>query len=251
LGGAGWLAGAGLGVAAGLAGGWVTAVGQTGNATDFYTFTNNEGKTVVAQIVNVVDDTVYLKRQDGQSFQVPISEFIGSDQASIRWWAVQEATQDGAEVFKIVATPSKGKETFNPTNNQLTWDEGFTVKLTNETPLHLVNPVIHYILLTAPQFGTVAHVFGNATLAELPANGEATFETSKSAVVQYGEGPGHHDINNQVLAVWVRIYDSNNQLVQEWCSSLDLMKSETWDYPTRTGRRQRPAPPPTEDAGGG
>jgi hypothetical protein len=246
LGGAGlsWrgLACAGLGLAAGM----LVAAAQGADAPaalldsrappDVYTFTNNEGKQIVAQIMNVVNDTVYLKRQDGQSFEVGIGTFRDEDQAAIRWWAEQHAMLDGAQIFQFSSTSVKTKETI--TNNVVTWGATYKVKLANQTPLHIVGPVIRYILLVAPSAGQVSHQFGTAALDDLPASNETTFETNPVQVTQYGQGPGIHDINNQLLAVWVRVYDSHNQLIQEWCSSLDYMKSETWDYPVQ-GRGRR------------
>jgi hypothetical protein len=236
----GWrgLAWAGLGLVAGMRVAAAQGADAPAAATpaDVFTFTNNEGKQIVAQIMNVVNDTVYLKRQDGQSFEVAIDSFRDEDQAAIRWWAEQQLMQDGAQMFEFTGVMVKANESV--TNNVLTWNATYKVKMANQTTLHVMAPVIRYILLVAPQVGQISHQFGTATLEDLPASNETTFDTNPVQVTQYGQGPGIHDINNKLLGVWVRVYDSHNQLLQEWCSSLDYMKSETWDFPAQ-GRGRR------------
>jgi len=232
-----WLAAAGLGLAVGMLAARGADAPAAATPADVYTFTNNEGKQVVAQIMNVVNDTVYLQRQDGQSFEVAIGTFRDEDQAAIRWWAEQQATQDGAQLFQFSSTAVKTKETI--TNNVVTWGATFKLKLANPTTLHLTGAVIRYILLVAPSAGQITHQFGTATVNDLPGGNDTTFETNPVQVTQYGQGPGIHDVNNQLLAVWVRVYDSHNLLIQEWCSSLDYMKSETWDYPVPVNRGRR------------
>jgi hypothetical protein len=33
---------------------------------------------------------------------------------------------------------------------------------------------------------------------------------------------------DDMLGIWIRVYTSDGQMLQEWCSSPDLMKKEKW-----------------------
>jgi hypothetical protein len=196
-----------------------------------YTFTNTSGKTVQAQVVNVDNDTVYFKRADGKTFEVAISTLVDENQAYIRGWAVQQALAAGTPVFEISTTPSKGPKT--TANDQVHWGEGFKVKLTNQTMLHLLNATVDYIVFSLNLDASTMKTNGSAPVPEMPANAATTFTTQPVNVTQYGAGPGQHQVANEPTGIWIRIYDSRRQLVQEWSQPADLMKNETW---TNTGR---------------
>jgi len=225
-----WLGGSfGVAVAAILLAGSVRAADAPESAV--YTFTNTSGKTVQAQVVNVDNDTVYFKRADGKTFEVAISTLVDENQSYIRSWAVLQALAAGAPIFEISTTPSKGPET--TANQQVHWGEGFKVKLANQTTLHLLNATVDYIVFSLNLDASTMKTNGSATLPDIPANEATTFTTQPVNVTQYGTGPGQHQVANKPTGIWVRIYDSHRQLVQEWSQPADLMKNETW---TNTGR---------------
>jgi hypothetical protein len=250
-----WVA---VGVAVGLASGWAgaqdagtTDTGDTaGNTTPaLHTFTNSAGKSIKAEVVNVADDTVFLKRADGQSFKVDISALSKKDQGYVRLWAVQQAMTDGTPVFNISATSTKTQPQPGP-NGTFVWTQGFKVKLSNQIGLHLVNPSVRYIIIMAPQMNRPTHQSGVGDVSDIPANGEVTFDTDKVSQVQHGTGSA--PIDRKVEAVWVRVYDSTGKLmIQDWSSASDWTQGETWDFKGSGRPRHAAAPPPTDDSNSG
>jgi hypothetical protein len=63
-----------------------TAPAQPATDSGPHVFTNQQGKTIQAEILSVDGPTVTLKRADGQTFQVRIDVFSAADQAYIRSW---------------------------------------------------------------------------------------------------------------------------------------------------------------------
>ena len=228
------------------------ARGADAPASEMRTFTNSAGKTLQAQIVNVDNDTVYLKRSDGKSFQLAINTLSTDDQAYLRDWAVKQAIHNSETVFTISATPFKGSE--STANGLVHWSAGYKVKLANQTTLHLLNPTIQYILFNLRLNASTLKTTGSTDLKEVPANEAVTFDTKTVNVTQYGTGSGEHYMINKPVGIWVRVYDSNQQLVQEWAEPLNLLKTETWDSASpapRSSRKKSSPPPSSGDTGGG
>jgi len=227
------------------------ARGADAPSSEVRTFTNTSGKTIQAQVVNVDNDTVYLKRADGKSFQIPIATFGSEDQDYIRDWAIQEALHNASQLFEISAAPNRGAST--TANGLMRWGEGYKVKLANQTTLHVLNPTIEYVLFNLKLNASVLKTTGSATLKELPANAETTFDTKNVGVIQYGVGTGDYETANKPIGIWVRVYDSNQDLLQEWSEPSDLMKTETWGGGApapRPTRKSSPTPPSSGDGGG-
>jgi hypothetical protein len=227
-----------------LTAGWVRAADAPGGAVR--TFTNTAGKTVQAEVVNVDNDTVYLKRVDGKSFQLVIDTLSTADQDYVRDWAVQQALHSGSPIFEISASPERGTTTTS--GYYVGWSEGYKVKLSNQSTLHLLSPTIEYIMYNLEVDVTTVRTYGSVPLPEIPANDDTTFTTKPVHVTQYGNGTGEHYVDNKPEGLWVRIYDNKHQLVQEWAEPLDLMKTETWDYP---GRHRGAKPPPPDEGSAG
>ena len=53
---------------------------------EFRNFTDAKGRTISAEIVAVIDESVTIKRKDGRSFTVPASTFSEDDQSFIADW---------------------------------------------------------------------------------------------------------------------------------------------------------------------
>ncbi|MCC5789185.1 MAG: hypothetical protein JJT75_06095 [Opitutales bacterium] len=60
----------------------------------FYTFTNQEGQQIRAEIMQVNNDQVTIRREDGARFQVPVSLFVEKDQTHIQNWQFRNTMGD-------------------------------------------------------------------------------------------------------------------------------------------------------------
>lgn len=59
---------------------------STLGAADLRKWTNHEGETIVASIIGVLEDRVYLQTRTGKRFRYPVSALSASDQAVVKVW---------------------------------------------------------------------------------------------------------------------------------------------------------------------
>lgn len=220
---------------------------KNAKATDYHIFTDTGGKTLTAQILSMAGTMVNLKRDDGQNVQFALSSFSKVDQAYIIEILLKQYAARGQPIFEIsavtdktVATPAKIDG-----GTRVKWNEHYRLTLKNQTTLALDNLEARLIIFkgqllpdvpgTAPS--NVQLLPQSQTLAAAPPNGKTTLEADAIPMEQilandggqFPNTPAVHSETDKMLAVWVRIYDSNNFLVQEWCSNLTVAKLQSWD----------------------
>ncbi len=216
-------------------------------ASEMRSFTNKDGKTLVAQIVSVTGDTVYLKRDDGGAVKSDIALFGDSDQAFIRKWTITQILQGGKKAFDFSITSNSTPQTVSYTGNAsnprvnaiYNWEEGYTVKLANLQSLHLVKPIIEYNIDMVGTGGKDNYIYGRADVDEIPASPTFSFDTTKLALTQHKNvKTGAPGVESKLTGIWVRIYDQDRQLIQEWSFPSNYMKTATWvRAPTPRGGR--------------
>jgi len=220
------------------------------DATEAHTFTNAGGKTIQAHIMGVTGESVSLKRDDGQTFNVVIKTFVDADQTYIWHWALLDAAKKGTPIFKFEL--SKTAEVPSGKNNKY-GTQGYAVKVTNTTSLRVLKPVMQYQIFDNPNINVpgagLNGYSGMFNPDEIAANGTGSFETLKVT----WPGLGGQAIG-RLMGLWVRVYDADHQLIQEWSSPPELMKKEKWLFIERGRRgagagRGANAPNPPADSG--
>jgi len=217
-------------------------------ATEAHTFTNQDGRTIKANILSVAQDDVNLKRDDGQSFKVPIATLSKADQAFIRLWVIQQAQAHHDDVLTISAasirTDAKPVSATAKASITSQWSESYKVKVTNQTPVHWTNLHVRYVIFrlagvpgsAPPANYTPTHATGTVTLSDLPGQQDATVATDKIDLQEVSLAPGYtygagvpSKVADQIQGIWVRVYDDDNNLLQEWASTKEITKDNTWD----------------------
>jgi hypothetical protein len=224
---------------------------------DLHTFTNQDGRTIKAEISSVAEDYVFLKRDDGQSFKVPLSTLSKDDQNFIRLWFIKQEQADHDDILTLSEssvrseTPSAQGDPAKPKENDAThtmqtgqWSESYKVKVANDTPVHWANLRVRYIIFSfvgvpgalSPNDFTLAHAAGTVALDDLPGEQDKTVETNTINLREVTLAPGYYykngapaKIADKLDGIWVRVYDENNNLLQEWSNPSDLMKDNNWD----------------------
>jgi len=228
--------------------------------TDLHTFTNQDGRTIKANILSVAQDDVNLKRDDGQSFKVPVSTFSKEDQNFIRQWVIQQSQAHHNDVLLLSAAsirtdPSRPALTTSKKALVSQWSESYKIKVSNQTPVHWTNLHVRYIIFhlagvpggLPPGNYTPTHDIGMVTVGDLPGQQDTTVPTDKIDLQETSLAPGYTYTNgapakvtDQVQGIWVRVYDDDNNLLQEWASTKEITKDNTWDAllaPVARGRR--------------
>ena len=219
------------------------------SSADLHAFTDPSGAsgiTVKAEVISMVGDTVNLKREGGKSWSEPMSYFTPADQAYILESLLRQRTARGHAAFTITAIPIKTAETTTPIKGGVgvRWQEAYKINLKNETLMKMTNLQVRCIVFKTP---LVPDVSGNYNLAlelhaqTLPVD-ETAGSTTKSILTDqigmqalqargayFPNAPNAHAETDQLTAVWVRVFDSNNFMIQEWCSSPEIFKQGNWD----------------------
>jgi hypothetical protein len=226
---------------------------------DLHTFTNQDGRTIKAEILSAFQDDVNLKRDDGQSFKVSVTTLSKEDQSFIRQWVIQQAQahHDDVLTFGAASVRTDPAPILSASKISLTsqWSEGFKINVTNQTSVHWTTLHLRYIIFRLagvpgalpPNNFTPTHATGTVTIDDLPGLQQATASTDKIDLLEVSIAPGYNYANgappkvtDQIQGIWVRVYDDDNNLLQEWSSTKEITKDNTWDAlwaPVARGRR--------------
>jgi hypothetical protein len=213
---------------------------------DLHDFTDQQGRTLKAEIINVIGQEVSLQRADGENFKVKISIFSSADQDFIRQWALKEAADAKGDALTFVTSTLDSNNTTSQSSNQTIqrWLAGFKVTLTNQSSMELQKLHVDYQLFkheaipgaADPSTDPVNRTAGSFTLDLVPPNGDQTFVTTKIPLSSYALNAGYtwasganRMVSDDLLGIWLRVYADNGDLIQEWCSRPGLMKKEKWD----------------------
>jgi len=228
------------------------------SAPDLHTFTNQDGRTVQAEIFSVAEDYVNIKTTDGQTFKVPVSTLTKDDLNFIHQWFIKQARTRGDDVLTIAATSVRGEsdsaQVSTKTKLTMSWTESYKIKVSNATPVHWTNLQVRYIIIYATSSPGIkppgnfkpAHASGTVALANLPGAQDQTVATDKVTLqeVDLENGATYENgaplkSTDELRGVWVRVYDEYNNLLQEWSVPTTLMKDNNWDALSPPSRSRR------------
>ncbi len=197
--------------------GWAAATDVTPPP---HTFTDNLGRTLQANLLRVANPDVYLVNGAGYTIHTKISDFAAADQAYILQWAKAQSQADllAASALQISATPNRAVGAARQGGPQ-----SFKLSLKNLSTKSLTGLTASYVLFRLPGTGgkivqfPLPRLTGQSTLKPISPNGTITFN---SIPLTNRDAP---------LAIWVRIYSSDGSIVQEYCSTPDILQFESWD----------------------
>jgi hypothetical protein len=230
------------------------------SSPDLHVFTNQDGRTIKAEISSVAQDDVNLKREDGQSFKVAVTTLSKDDQSFIRQWVIKLAQAHNDDVLKLsamtVRTDAKPGVSADKIRFTSTWSESYKIKVTNQTQAHWTALHLRYIIFRQagvpggipPADYTPTHATGIVALDDLPGLQNKTVATDKIDLLEVSLSPGSTYANgaptkvaDKLQGIWVRVYDDSNNVLQEWASSKEVMKDNNWDamWPPPSAARGR------------
>jgi len=190
-----------------------------------HVFTDLEGRTLTAKIIQVAEPNVYLQSGTGVPFPVKIGAFVAKDQAYIQQWALNN--QKSAQPFNIFAL----KEIVNDPAGGLP-QQAFKVTLKNLTNNNLTNLRIDYVVLRQPTPNAIAplpRISGTATITVLAKNGQASIDTTEISA------------KGDRVAVWIRVYNAQGVLMQDWSSAPNMTDAEEWSTTDKNNSNRNPS----------
>ncbi|HSI08575.1 MAG: hypothetical protein ACAH89_04900 [Rariglobus sp.] len=224
----------------------VSLLGLTPLHAEMLTLTDKQGRSIKADVISCENETAKIKRDDGQTFDLPLSNLAEADQRKLREWAKANPPKLGPDA--IVLEFSRGKfstEKESQSDGAVTaykdqW--GYSLILTNRSKNELTDIRAEYILFVKQDnssnyrdkgagFRRVKHT---TKVDSIPLHGKITFRTETVPSYRYvlaqgwvwGSG-GNQPIKDTLHGIWLRIY-VGNELVLEKISPEDLSKTEKW-----------------------
>lgn len=233
---------------------------------EYHAFTDAKGAVFNAKVLSLVNQTATLQKENGDKVEAPMWTLPKADQAYILEGLIKQFTAHGRAVFEISAVTDKSEPAMTKIEGgtQMAWQESFRFTMNNQTTWALAGLEARIIIFKVRQLPDVPGVIPSEItllgqtrhLEVAEPNGKLAWQTDPVAMLQilandggYFPGPQSviHSKTDKLLAVWVRIYDNNDFLVQEWCSVPAMAKPQPWD---EAWAQANPQPAPTRAARG-
>ncbi len=218
-------------------------------AKELHEFTNASGATIQAEILTVVGDEVSLQRDDGKKVQSKISVFSKDDQAYIQQWLYKSVTAHGGNAFAIQAVTTEGVATPSVKDEKQLhyryWTVNYEITLKNQIAAAWGPLQVRYIIIkdTAnhdrlpPKDFTESRLYGTVAVEKLAANEKKALSLEKmdmketTLVGSVWANGAPSVVADKLLGIWVRVYDADDNLLQEFASAPDIIQSAGWTYP--------------------
>ncbi len=212
------------------------------------TFTDKQGRTMEAELINVVGSQVRLKRADGAAFNVAPTVFSEEDQAFIQLWMLRKLNErdnlltTSAKSSKTRPREASPQEVMGRESQGIEfelWEALYKVSLENESDLTLKDFRAEYRIhilrsdLAAQKRnqGKPEIISGKIDLPPIAPHATFEFETVKAKMLNsalkpgwvYSEG-GDRESEDQIEGFRIRIYFKDELLV-DWANPTSLLKN--------------------------
>ena len=224
------------------------------------TLTDQQGRSIKADVIAVENDIAKIKREDGRTFDLPLSQLVEDDQKTLREWAKAQESIIPAGAIDIVLGRTKFKSVKQPpesvtqprsdgrpevvgTINRTNEDWGYSVTLTNKFSKPLKRMRVEYVLFMKPDQepgndakpAPLARQSGSHRVDLIEPHEQAMFKTISMRIVKtelrgnvtWSKTGGKNVVADSLYGVWVRIY-IGDQLISETSVPDTLAGKEKW-----------------------
>ena len=217
------------------------------------TITDQQGRSIKADVISVGGDKVKIRRDDGQTFEIALSTLSAESQKDLQSWAAKEAKSlpPGSLVVElsrgVFDTSKKDSDVTLTTgdivkNGRTTTEEkwGYSVTIQNKTSKPLDNLRTEYRLFATVDNVHVKEKQGlkkkayQSKIEAIPELGRVVFrtETISAFKMKYNGNivsakTGDSSSRETLSGIWIRIYNGND-LVHEACMPDKLSVTEKW-----------------------
>lgn len=212
-------------------------------ADNYREFTDKQGRTMKAELINVIGKQVRIKREDGATFNVDPSVFSKEDQEFIELWMLKTlADRDALFDISVKSAKTNVKKHKREGIDAKTWEGFYKVELTNESDLTLQDLKIEYKLWVfhnevageKSSSGRTEIVSGAIDLPRMRGRGDFKFDTVKAEMRStdlksgyYWTGGGEKKSEDELEGFRMRIYYSG-KLIYDWASPSNLKTEYRW-----------------------
>lgn len=212
------------------------------------TLTDRQDRSIKADVISVDGDKARIKRDDGQTFELPLSTLSDADQKKLREWARKNPPPLPANALQLQFSRGKfgsEKQTLHAgavTAYREQW--GYSLTLTNRAAQPLDNVRAEYVLFVKQDAGPggkdrdagMRKVRHTTRTEPIPTHGNITLRTETVDSYRYvlqpgfvwsGSGGSAKPIRDTLHGIWLRIY-VGDQLMIEQITPTDLARTEKW-----------------------
>ncbi len=201
------------------------------------TLTDQFGRSITADVIELDGDTLKIRRDDGVIFDLPIANLSIEDQKAIRQWAAQQPKKVEAVFEPNPDYLPMGLSRVKLSSNTMYQYEGYkhvhemwgySIQLTNKHLRNLENLRIEYNLYANvySDLGTQRPISASKKVGDIRPNDSINFKTQGAQVCKrkdmYAGNSG-----GEVKGIWIRVY-SGDKLIHDVSSPESLKESETW-----------------------
>lgn len=226
----------------------------TGAHAESLTLTDKQGRSIKADVISVTAGQVKIRRDDGQTFDLPLSSLADADQKKLKAWAAKEAAKPlppGAlqvELNRGIFKTEKRDTDIKLVSGDVVKDGmtiteekwGYNVTLTNKSPRPLEKLRAEYRLFATLDNIHVGEKQGlkkqafRGEIETIPALGRVVFKTETISAIKtkyngniYSVKTGDNKSRETLSGIWIRIY-SGTDLVYESATPEKLTTTEKW-----------------------
>ncbi len=213
------------------------------------TLTDQFGRTLQAEVLALEGETVKIKREDGQLFDLPLANLSDDDQVAIKTWAQDNppppprASTPPAQIK--VPVPAAGSVTLNVSRGKFNSDTtyqsayykgtneewGYNIEVNNTTLHPIDNLRVEYIIFGKLYGGSRQTTqSGRHAVPSLEGKKTDSFRTKAFRFSKFRSSDGSYNYAGGLTGVWARLY-AGDVLIAEYASPETLKTKEKWVTP--------------------
>jgi hypothetical protein len=221
---------------------------------EMLTLTDQQGRSIKADVISVENEKVKIKREDGLTFELPLANLADEDQRNLKTWAAKEAAKPlpaGALVVElsrgVFGTSKKDSDVTLTTGEIITngrtiteekW--GYSVTIHNKTSKPVENLRTEYRLFATIDSVHVKEKQGlkkkayKIDIEPIPLLGRVVFRTETISAIKMkynanivSSKTGDTSSRETLSGIWIRIYQGDH-LVHESSLPSTLSSTEKW-----------------------
>ncbi|MFA6960893.1 MAG: hypothetical protein WC205_09100 [Opitutaceae bacterium] len=210
---------------------------------DMRTLTDQQGRSLKADVLSVENGKVKIKRDDGQTFELPLATLSEADQQSLKQWAEKAAAEipSGAVIIELSrgVFDSTKKEDIGSITTEENW--GYSLTASNRTNKPIKNLKIEYALFVKPDLepgkdstsSKLKRSTGTTTIPEIAAGSKIVVRTDSVKIYKqklkpgwvWGKTGGEEKLRDTLYGIWMKAY-VGDQIVVETVSPDGLSRTE-------------------------
>jgi hypothetical protein len=212
-----------------------------GAVTGTRTFTDVEGRTIEAEVLDANTTEIKFRRDDGRVFEFPRVRLSEPDQAFIDDWIRERAFAFGGLELSAWRVRIDAKRAQTRSTQEIREQWCYKMKLVNESRSNFDNLVVFYrvfhrkdVIREKDQDPPLEREEGRIVVGSLPAGEEIQIQTAaielNASQLKIGwkhVGTGKRRIEDSLEGIWCRVM-IDDDIIKEFANPSDLARKQSW-----------------------